>query len=302
MSISIALLDSRISILNIIGMASEIRRLDLIRRDVFLLEDPDPRKSGLRVNMVGTIRRGPQYHLRTSAMRTTSSLSYMVSGRAEFIGERGPIPLKPGMVYAVAPQVAREVRSVDGKPHEIHWVTFHGRGAARAIPELLGVSSHAWPLSNPGHVADLFQLLLSEAQHMDAYVQEICSGHLMALLHAVRRGIAKQPGQVARSLSTFHSCRTYLERHADELTQAEEVATACGVTAVHLNRLFRTYAQTTPFAYLQKRKIQRARDLLLRTDWSVARISERLNFENPYGFSRTFKRITGQSPTEFRRA
>lgn len=47
--------------------------------------------------------------------------------------------------------------------------------------------------------------------------------------------------------------------------------------------------------------MQEARKLLLQNKLTIAEIANRLGWENPFFFSRVFKRETGHSPREFRR-
>lgn len=56
-----------------------------------------------------------------------------------------------------------------------------------------------------------------------------------------------------------------------------------------------------PAAWLRRRRIQQARELLL-TGLTVTAVSERLGFANPYHFARVFRRETGQPPSLARQA
>lgn len=52
--------------------------------------------------------------------------------------------------------------------------------------------------------------------------------------------------------------------------------------------------------YVNRKRIERAVDLLLHTDASIGEISDRLGFEYPRYFSTLFKQVTGQSPSDYR--
>ena len=55
-----------------------------------------------------------------------------------------------------------------------------------------------------------------------------------------------------------------------------------------------------PARYRMLRRMDRAKALLVETELSVKEIAYRLNFFDPYFFSRQFKQVTGQAPTDFR--
>lgn len=52
--------------------------------------------------------------------------------------------------------------------------------------------------------------------------------------------------------------------------------------------------------YVNRKRIERAIDLLVHTDAAIGEISDRLGFEYPRYFSTLFKQVTGQSPTDYR--
>lgn len=52
--------------------------------------------------------------------------------------------------------------------------------------------------------------------------------------------------------------------------------------------------------YVNRKRIERAIDLLVHTDAAISEISDRLGFEYPRYFSTLFKQVTGQSPSDYR--
>ena len=69
----------------------------------------------------------------------------------------------------------------------------------------------------------------------------------------------------------------------------------------HLTKLFRTKMGLSVHHYLMMRRISSARQLLADTTRSIGEIAECCGFENPNYFARYFRKITGMTPTEFRR-
>lgn len=93
----------------------------------------------------------------------------------------------------------------------------------------------------------------------------------------------------------------YLESDGEQKLSIEEIAAMCFVTPAYFRRLFRSYAGISPAAYRIRRKIERAKELIARSDISVAELSELLDFENPSYFCRVFKKETGVSPSMYRK-
>jgi AraC-like DNA-binding protein len=73
------------------------------------------------------------------------------------------------------------------------------------------------------------------------------------------------------------------------------------VSEAHFIRTFRATFGETPHRYLQRRRVERAIALLRNTDRSVTDICFAVGFSSPGTFSRTFRQVVGQSPSDFRR-
>jgi len=75
-----------------------------------------------------------------------------------------------------------------------------------------------------------------------------------------------------------------------------------GYSKSYLSRLFHEQTGDTIAAYLQKSKIRKAKELIRGGVLNFTQISDQLAFDNPQYFARTFKRITGMTPTQFKRS
>lgn len=74
------------------------------------------------------------------------------------------------------------------------------------------------------------------------------------------------------------------------------LAKACGVSASHLDRLFRTELGTSPMAWYQQFRCRRARYLLHQGKLPVKQVGYDLGFKSIAHFSAWYKKQTGHSP------
>jgi AraC-like DNA-binding protein len=82
-----------------------------------------------------------------------------------------------------------------------------------------------------------------------------------------------------------------------------DVPTLAGVALVspsHFSRQFRATFGETPHRYLQRRRVERAMELLRETDCPVTEICFAVGFNSLGTFSRTFRAIVGEPPSAYR--
>ncbi|MDC0763691.1 AraC family transcriptional regulator [Brevibacillus sp. AG] len=131
-------------------------------------------------------------------------------------------------------------------------------------------------------------------------MRTILLGHLdvrkeIDALHALRQSTREE---LYRRVSTAHD---YIRAFYDQPIRLDEIAqTAC----LSPNHLLRAYAQVygkTPHQHISEYRIQRAKLLLAKLDFSMTDIAFALGFHNPVSFSKMFKQHVGISPLSFRK-
>lgn len=91
------------------------------------------------------------------------------------------------------------------------------------------------------------------------------------------------------------------ERFAGALT-ISEVATSVGVHPVHLAREFRRFKRCTIGEYVRQLRIEQACHQLHNPEEPLAAIAAGAGFSDQSHFCRTFKRLVGMTPSEYRAA
>src|ERR671939_115169 len=79
-----------------------------------------------------------------------------------------------------------------------------------------------------------------------------------------------------------------------------DMARAAGLSPAHFSREFRATFGESPHAYLLTRRLERAAQLLLTTDRSVADICFSVGLVSVGSFTTSFTRTYGMSPTAYR--
>jgi len=93
----------------------------------------------------------------------------------------------------------------------------------------------------------------------------------------------------------------YIQANLAQSIQLADLATCAGYSPAHFSRLFQASFQTTPHQYLLQLRVTHAKALLRQSQYAVIEIALLCGFTNPQHFSRTFLRLTGVTPSAYRR-
>jgi len=92
-----------------------------------------------------------------------------------------------------------------------------------------------------------------------------------------------------------------LDRAIAERWTVERLATVSGMSRAQFARRFKAAFGVSPVDYLIRRRMERARELLERTDDSLHEIAVAVGYESEFAFNRAFRRHHGTPPGVFRR-
>ncbi len=94
--------------------------------------------------------------------------------------------------------------------------------------------------------------------------------------------------------------KTFAERNCYKKISLKDAASAVCLSPKYLSRMFKQNTGSSFSDYRLKIKIEKAKELLLKTGYNVNQISDKLGYENTESFIRQFKKIARHTPTEYR--
>jgi AraC family transcriptional regulator len=98
----------------------------------------------------------------------------------------------------------------------------------------------------------------------------------------------------------LHKVFDYIEEHIDQELSLRSLADEACLSPFHFIRAFHNTTGKTPYQYLTERRIEIAKIKLRAHSLPLAQIASETGFSTQSGFTRTFKKLTGLTPGQFR--
>ena len=224
------------------------------------------------------------------------------SGWCRFAGQHWR--LKAGQAIVVPRGTAHAYGTTKQRPWSIYWAHVQGPQADRWLRGLhLRGPEPLLTCGQPGVVSYHFEELLDLLRNGFAPANLLALSASLALvlsllnLHRVtRRGAAQDRLESVRGTVDF------MRQNLSRRLAVEDLARVAGLSRPHYTALFRRLFGFPPLAFFLRMKIQEACRLLVNGATPVREISDGLGFEDPYYFSRFFKKITRLAPAHYRAA
>jgi AraC family transcriptional regulator len=155
--------------------------------------------------------------------------------------------------------------------------------------------------------ARILEMLSREAQAPDPgarlFVEQAIDLLCMQLLRG-HSAISALPEREERGgLASWQVRRVteYMCARIDEEIGLDELAGLVNLSRFHFCTAFRKAAGTTPHAWLTRQRIDRARELLASPELPVTEVALSVGYQTPSSFTAAFRKMTGLTPSEFRR-
>ncbi len=178
---------------------------------------------------------------------------------------------------------------------------FRERFPGTALPESLFEADRG-RLTCAGGTAVLDMMLHAIAADHGQTVADRVAGH--CLHDHIRQASELQHMARARQSQVRHpklaKALRYAGQRLDRMLSPRDVAQAAGVSSRQLSRMFQAALGQSPGRYLLDQRLQRARQLLRRTDMPVLDIAVACGFASQAHFSRTYRRAWGPAPRDDR--
>jgi AraC-like DNA-binding protein len=229
---------------------------------------------------------------------TFYGLEFVVGGRGRVILDGQSYALGPGSLFAYGPKTNHAIYSDPIDYLEKYFVDIAGNRVHQLLTsrKLLGSVSHT---SDPMAILNTFEELTHYGLRHSRYSDRICSQLVELLIMKIQDTALTMREANSPAFETYQRCRHEMNVHYRQLRSLADVANHCKIDAAYLCRIFKRYDRQSPYQYLLRLRMNEAAVLLQESDALVKNVATALGFDDPYHFSRAFKKVFGLSPAHF---
>lgn len=152
------------------------------------------------------------------------------------------------------------------------------------------------------HFMDMYQA----NPHFSLKLYTLFLSHLSEVIDQARNGSCchfyLDSGAPVRPARDIHMIMEYMNAHFSEELTMSRLSDIAGLSEKHFITQFRKAVGVTPGKYIQECRMKYAAQLLTYTDKKLYEIAAAVGYGDAFAFSKTFKKIYGESPENYRKS
>lgn len=227
-------------------------------------------------------------------------LIYCVEGQGTILLKNEEISVLTNNWFIIPKQVAYQYKSSPENPWSIYRVHFMGDHADLLYQQYHGYEdSKESILSCKVRQNQLFKEILSILKRgFERREMEIANIKFFELISSLI--YYKEIYPQSDELDPVSSSILFMKENLNSIYSVQELATIHHSSVSHYSRLFHKKIGSSPIYYFNQLKIQRSCGILTLTNKTIKEICKELGFNDPYYFSRLFKKVMGVSPAKYK--
>ncbi|MDR0393587.1 MAG: AraC family transcriptional regulator [Tannerella sp.] len=206
--------------------------------------------------------------------------------------------------FFIIPEKKKHIYGADsGNPWSIYWFHFKGEHV-RMFDSIIGKAISP-DVSDISRQHDRIRLFDEMYQNLDMGYSpenlEYISYCLMYYLASLKYVSQYCEMWKMKEHDVIQASIIYMKENLEHKISLSDISHAVGYSTSHLNALFMQRTSYSPVEYYQQLKIRQACNYLQFSDLKIKEIAFRLQYYDPFHFSKAFRREMGITPKEYRR-
>ena len=270
------------------------------------MEQNDPLVSSLHITDIGYYPHAEGHYRERIRPIGQHVLIYCMEGEGWFRIDGNIYKVRANQYFILPPNRPHSYGADKEHPWTIYWIHFTGPHA----------SIYSEGMQQPHDIQPSLNSRISERQHIFEeifstlehsteleslrYASSLLHYYLASMRYLSLYRNASPIAARQSAVSLLDAVRHYMQENLERRITLEQIASYTGYSPSHFSLLFKQQTGESPLAYLNRLKIERARQLLKTTDMRINQICHKIGFDDSYYFSRLFKQQVGVSPKQYR--
>lgn len=237
--------------------------------------------------------------LSNSKLHTYCSLHFVVSGAGTYTLNNKKYVVKKGQILATFPNHDTYFQPDKTYPWTYYWINFLGSRASALLEHLkLTPDSPILDVSaNAKKIEKLFVSNMHVCLDNPDDTEIITLYHLLQIYSELTKTPAHAAAQIPKQTEYAKKAVEYIRKnYADSNLTLQKLAKELNINDSYLSRLFRQEISLNFVDYLAMTRIQAAITLIDDGVYTVCQLADSVGFNDPYYFSKVFKRLQGIPP------
>lgn len=268
-----------------------------IRRNAYVTEDVS--HEPLTVYQSGVKNKNMPGHISGPAMYDHYIIHYITKGKGTYYCRQKEYEVNAGDAFLICPYELVRYQASQEDPYCYLWVGFNGTDAWNLL-NLCGYSDTQLTryLGQEKQITDIMSLI-ADIESADLSKKYLLTGLLYQLL-SVFISLTNNETGITDNNYVYAATRYIRNRLSDSGLTVQKVADHIGINRSHMFRLFEQTYHFSVQHFILSLRFQRAKELLLQTDYTISDIALGCGFSNPAHFTALFTKYIGCSPRTYR--
>lgn len=229
-------------------------------------------------------------------------LLYINSGKLHLYEEGEEKVITKGNMLLFRPGISQIYSMHSEEKPETFWVHFTGRDVD-ALLDYYGMPKDKLVFftgTSPDYPW-LFRQMIQELQLCRVNYDDLLNINLQHVFLMISRFLKEGTGLDSDTLNEVERATHYFNENYNKSISIKDYAAERHMSDCWFNRIFKKITKVTPMQYIISLRITSAINLLESTNQSIKQIASTVGYDDQYYFSKLFKKITGYSPSEYRK-
>lgn len=231
-------------------------------------------------------------------------LIYCVEGIGDIEMDNKEFQLSPNHFFIIPPHTSHQYKADGDDPWSIYWFHFTGTHSKRLYERYRDNNKESRVAHIPFQEVriDLFEHIIDilekgYSKHNIEYINITLWELLSSFIYS---NFFQKIGQQTNESALINEAISFMQDSIDQSISVKELAHHVNYSVSYFHSTFKEKTGFSPIHYFNQLKIQKACQYLSFTDLSIKEISYKLGFNDPFYFSRLFKKLMSLSPSKYR--